>query len=85
MSKGTYEYYFTIPDRVKQYILSNIPKDSDDYETLTTFSGSVKDDDGKIGKEYIDIINKYVSDNFFKPAHEIDYNKKIKMMSKMYK
>ncbi|MFW6122240.1 MAG: hypothetical protein ACOC80_15260 [Petrotogales bacterium] len=85
MSKGSYEYYFVIPERVKEYILSQMDKNSEDYQTLYEFTGSVKDDDGKIGKQYIEIIGKYISDEFFKPAHKIDYNKKVELLSRLYK
>jgi len=85
MSKDVYDYYFVIPDRVKEYVLSYMTKDSEDYEKLYNFSGSVLDNDGKIGIELKNIIFKYVSESFFKPAHEIDYNKKVELLSKLYK
>ena len=84
VTKGTYEYYFVIPERVKEYVLKQIPEDSEDYQKLSEFTGSVKDDDGKIGKEYVELLQKYISDEFFKPAHQIDYYKKIDLMSKLY-
>ena len=85
VTKGTYEYYFVIPERVKEYVLKQIPNDSEDYQKLYDFPGSVKDDDGKIGKEFVELIQSYVSDEFFKPAHQIDYYKKIDLMSRLYK
>lgn len=85
MSKGVYDYYFVIPNRVKEYILSYIPKDSEDYEEINSFSGSVLDNDGKIGKKLIGIVNNYISESFFKPAHEVDPYKKIELLSRLYK
>ncbi len=84
ISKGSYDYYFTIPQRVKEYILNQIPENSDDYKKISEFDGSELDNDGKVGKELIEIIQNYISDEFFKPAHKIDYNKKIEMLSKLY-
>lgn len=85
IDKGTYSHYFVIPNRVKQYILSKI-KDNEcnDYLTLEMFPGSAHDEDGTIGLELIDIMNRYVPEGFFKPAHEIDALQKVKMMGKVY-
>ena len=85
VEKGNYTYYFMIPNELKNYILSKMDKDSDDYKTLNAFSGSERDEDGKIGKDLISIINKYVPEGFFKPAHEIDTLQKIKLMASVYK
>lgn len=85
ISKGTYDYYFVIPERVKNYILSYISEDTEDYKQINEFNGSILDNDGKIGKQLIEIINKYVSESFFKPAHEINPYKKIKLLSRLYK
>lgn len=85
ISKGAYDYYFVVPERVKEYVLSHIPENTEDYNKIYEFSGSVLDNDGKTGKELIRIITTYISDNFFKPAHEIDYNKKIELLSRLYK
>lgn len=85
LDKGNYTYYFIIPQRLKEYVLDKIDSSSDDYAVLKKFSGSERDEDGKIGKEIINIINKYIPSGFFKPAHEVDYNKKIKLMSSIYK
>lgn len=85
IDKGNYTYYFIIPNRLKDFILTFIPQNTDEWNIINNFSGSAQDDDGKIGKSIINIINKYVPKNFFKPAHEIDPIKKIKMMGKVYK
>lgn len=60
-------------------------ENSDDYQKLSEFTGSVEDNDGKIGMEMVEIIQKYISSEFFKPAHEINYNKKIELMGNAYK
>jgi len=80
----SYTYYFVIPNRLKDFILNKMDKNTDDYKQLDKFPGSLQDDDGKIGKSLIKIISKYLEDGFFKPAHEINYLKKIKLMSKLY-
>ena len=85
VENGVYVHYFVIPNRLKKYILSKIDKDSEDYLTLMKFSGSERDDSGTIGKELVEIINKYIPAGFFKFAHEIDYRKKINLMSSVYK
>ena len=82
---GVYTYYFVIPNRLKDFILDKIKVGSDDYKQLNEFSGSVRDDNGIIGKSLIEIIDKYITKEFFKPAHEIDYLKKIKLMAGIYK
>ena len=81
---GIYTHYFVIPNRLKEYILSKIDKETEDYGELINFSGSEPDDDGTIGKKLIEIINKHIPTNFFKFAHEIDYRKKINLMSSVY-
>lgn len=85
MKRGDWDYYFVIPERVKEYILTQMDKNSNDYSKLYQFSGSIEDNDGKIGLELIEIIKKYVSSDFFKPAQEVDYNKKIDLMAGVYK
>jgi len=85
INKGTYTYYFVVPNRIKEYIEQQIPQDTVDYNKWVEFSGSVEDNDGKIGLEMVDIINKYLPEGFFKPAHEINNSQKIKLMSKAYK
>jgi len=85
IDKGVYTYYFVIPNRIQEYVLSKIEKGSDDYSKLYSFSGSVLDSDGLVGKELIAIVNKYLPEGFFKPAHEINPFQKIKLMSKVYK
>lgn len=85
VENGIYVHYFVIPNILKKYILSKIDKGSDDYLTLVKFSGSERDEDGTIGKELVEIINKYIPAGFFKFAHEIDYKQKINFMSSIYK
>jgi len=85
ISKNDWDYYFTIPLRVKEYILNFIPKDTEDYNRLYNFSGSELDNDGKIGLELIEIIEKYITKGFFKPAHEIDPMKKLDLLAGLYK
>ena len=83
MSKGVYEYYFVIPERVKQYILPLI-KDETDKKIFESFNGSELDKNGKIGEQLVNIMNKYLPKCFFKPAYEIDYMKKMKLLDKVY-
>jgi len=85
IENGVYVHYFVIPNILKKYILSKIDKGSEDYLTLMKFSGSERDEDGVVGKELIEIINKYIPAGFFKFAHEIDYKKKINLMASVYK
>lgn len=85
VENGVYVHYFVIPNLLKKYILSKIDKESEDYLTLMKFSGSERDEDGTIGKELVEIINKYIPAGFFKFAHEIDYKKKINLMASVYK
>lgn len=85
ISKGVYDFYFTIPERVKEHILKFIPESSEDYEKIEGFSGSVLDNDGKMGLELKEIIERKSPPGLFKAAHEIDYNKKIELLSRMYK
>lgn len=85
VENGIYVHYFVIPNRLKEYILSKIDKNSEDYLTFMQFSGSERDDDGAIGIKLVEIINKYIPKGFFKFAHEIDYKKKINLMSSVYK
>ena len=95
---STYEYYFTIPDKIKELLLEKLEKmiqhESDvqlktilenDYNKIKNFEGSIKDDDGEIGKEYIKIINEYLDFNKIKPAHKINPYKKIQLMSTIQK
>lgn len=81
---GVYTHYFVIPNRLKEYVLTKIPKDSEHYSMLNTFSGSEPDDDGAIGRELVEIIHTYIDPGFFKFAHEIDYRKKIDLMAAVY-
>lgn len=85
ISAGAWDYYFVIPDRVKDYILSKMDVESDDYKMLSKFNGSELDNNGEIGLSYIECLKKHLKSGFFKPAHEIDYNKKIDLMSGVYK
>lgn len=84
IKNGEWSFYFTIPDRVKFYLLEKMDSESDDYKKLFEFNGTIEDNNGKIGNEFIEIINKYLSQGFFKPAHEIDYKKKLKLLSGLY-
>jgi ribonucleoside-diphosphate reductase alpha chain len=83
--RNKYQYYFVIPNRIHEFILDSIEKNSEDYKKMAEFSGSILDEDGSIGKEYIEIIERNLPKGFFKPSHEIDYRQKIKLMSKIYK
>lgn len=82
---GQYTYYFIIPQRLKEYLISNIPKETEDYKIINNFGGSEEDNDGNIGLKIISIIDKYFPKDFFKPAHKISPFKKIKMMGSLYK
>ena len=85
VENGVYVHYFVIPNRLKEYILNKIDKNSEDYLIFMKFSGSERDDDGTVGKKLIEIINKYIPTGFFKFAHEINYRKKINLMASVYK
>lgn len=85
VENGIYVHYFVIPNRLKEYILNKIDKNSEDYLTFMQFSGSERDDDGAIGIRLVEIINKYIPKGFFKFAHEIDYKRKINLMSSVYR
>lgn len=85
LGDGNYQYYFMIPHRLLEYVLTKIDKDSDDYKTLSSFSGAELDENGEIGKKLITIINKYLPEGFIKASHEIDPLQKIKLMSHIYK
>jgi ribonucleoside-diphosphate reductase alpha chain len=82
--RNKYQYYFIIPNRIQEFIMANLEKDSDDYKRMVEFSGSVLDEDGSIGKEYIKIIDRNLPKGFFKPSHDIDYNQKVKLMARLY-
>ncbi len=84
VTKGVYTHYFVIPSKIKNYLLSKIDKNTEDYTKLKNFSGSEPDEDGKIGIELVTIIEKYLPKGFFKPAHAIDPLQKIKLMSAIY-
>lgn len=84
--KGEWDYYFVIPNAVKNIVLNNIKdKDSEDYKLLESFQGSILDQDGSVGTKLIEIINKNIDINLLKPAHKIDPFKKVKMMGRIQK
>ncbi|HLD90873.1 MAG TPA: ribonucleotide reductase N-terminal alpha domain-containing protein [Patescibacteria group bacterium] len=85
IDKGNYTHYFMMPDRLREYVMSKMDPESNDYERFVSFGGATLDEDGKYGLAIIDIIKKYVPEGFFKPAHEIDPQRKIKLMSAVYK
>jgi ribonucleoside-diphosphate reductase alpha chain len=85
LGDGNYQYYFMIPHRLLEYILTKINKDSEDYKALASFSGAELDESGELGKKLITIINKYIPEGFIKASHEIDPLQKIKLMSHIYK
>ena len=85
VEQGLYTYYFIVPKRVKEYVMSKLDKNSEEYKVLESFTGSARDDDGKIGNVIKDIIDKALPKGFFKPAHYIDPIQKIKLMGAIYK
>ncbi|MFC1854938.1 hypothetical protein ACFL2A_00155 [Thermodesulfobacteriota bacterium] len=87
ISKGNhYDYYFKVPDTVRSLALDRIKnKNSDDYKTLSEFTGGVLDKDGKVGEKIMVIIEKYLPKKLLKSAHDIDPFKKIEMMSRVQK
>lgn len=85
IDKGVYTYYFIIPNRLKDYLLTQLDSGSEDYKALASFSGSELDPDGIIGNKLIAIIDRTLPPGFFKPAHLIDPEKKIKLMAGAYK
>lgn len=84
VKKGVYTHYFVIPNKVKEYVLDKIDDDID-KKKLLDFPGSILDEDGEIGKELVNIIEKYIPKDLFSPAHLIDPIKKIDLMSRIYK
>jgi len=84
VEKGVYTYYFVVPGRIKEYVLSKLDKDSEDYKTLEAFPGSVQDELGIAGKVISDVISRNLPKGFFKPAHELDPMQKIKLMGSVY-
>ncbi len=87
ISKGNhYDYYFKVPDTVRNLALARIEdKDSDDYKTLSEFTGGVLDKDGTIGEKIMLIIEKYLPKSLLKAAHDIDPFKKIELISRIQK
>ena len=85
VDKGNYTHYFMVPNRLKEYVLNKMEEGSEDYKILASFSGSEPDEDGKLGKTLIPIMNKYLPKGFFKPAHEIDPQQKVRLMASVYK
>lgn len=90
--KQIYEYYFVIPSKIKDLLIKKLEELSkenesfkNDLEKIKFFPGSIRDDDGEIGKEYIKIIKKYLNLDILKSSHEIDPFQKIKLMSKVQK
>jgi ribonucleoside-diphosphate reductase alpha chain len=84
IAKGEDIYYFVIPKGVKDYILTKLDKDSDEYKLLDNFTGSELDNDGKIGIPLKAIIDENIGD-FIKPAHLIDPIQKVRLMGEVYK
>ena len=85
VNKGEWDYYFVIPDRIKDYLLSIIPREQqEDREYVEDIKGSMLDNDGKEGMRFIEVYKRYISDEFFKFAHQIDYNKKVELLGKLY-
>ena len=89
IDKGIYTHYFVIPNRLQQYVLNkidtSIEENREDFNVLASFPGAMLDEDGKIGKDLISIINKHLPKDFFKPAHEIAPQQKVKLMASVYK
>ena len=85
IDKGNYTHYFMIPRRLKEYVVSKMEEGTDDYALLNNFSGAERDEDGKLGKSLIEVMNKYLPKGFFKPAHEINPLQKVKLMASVYK
>ncbi len=84
ISKGDWDFYFVLPSAVKNMILDKIiDKESEDYQKIASFPGSVLDNDGAKGEELIAIIKKYLDTRMLKNAFEIDPNKKIEMISRV--
>jgi ribonucleoside-diphosphate reductase alpha chain len=98
-TKGNhYDYYFRLPDTVKEILLQEMKKYASslskeecskfadgDFKTIDEFSGSVLDNNGKIGENILRIIDKYLPKNLLKTSHEIDPFKKIELISKVQK
>lgn len=86
VSKGEWDYYFVIPTFVLKTALDNMEdKFSDDYVFLSNISGSVLDNDGKIGERAVKVLDQYVNMNLFKGAYEIDPYKKLDMICRVQK
>jgi len=98
LSKGNYyDYYFRIPETVKKLVLEAIDDHIDIYGSanvaveiehkriISEFPGSVLDNNGKVGKELISIIDLYIKPEQLRTAYEIDPFKKVDMMSRVQK
>lgn len=81
--RSKYKYYFIIPNQVKDIVLSYIT-DKEDYDKLDNFSGSVLDETGSIGEEFVDLFKKYLPEGLLKHSHEINVDKKIELLSRLY-
>lgn len=89
MSKGEYEWYFILPGFIKDellYVINNTAgaPATEDLAFITNVGEATPDNGGELGIEVLRIIEHYLGKGTFKPAHDIDPMKKIRMMSKIY-
>ena len=77
-TSGNWKWYFVVADFVKEILEKKDIK-------LNMNGNSIEDPDGFKGEEIIKIINRHFPENKFKPAHEINPFKKIKLMSLLTK
>lgn len=88
--KGEYEWYFILPSFIKKELLEKIGFMSsfdakEDLAFIKNVGEATPDNGGELGKEVMEIIERYLGLGTFKPAHEIDPMQKIKMMAGIYK
>jgi ribonucleoside-diphosphate reductase alpha chain len=81
VNKGKWDYYFVVPNTVKNILLDRIPKDSIDYELISQFPGSVLDNDGSIGERYVKVIEKYLDISRLKSVYNVDPFVKLRLIS----
>lgn len=76
-----YEYFFVLPNIIKQLTLEALEPGTDDYRYIENLLPSQSDQDGEIGKRAVDIIKNNLNLDLLVPAHEVDPFQKIKLMS----
>lgn len=91
ITKDEYQYFFNLPEAVKNLVIDEIEKKmaageevpKEDIITIYDAPLSVLDEEGEIGNSIIPLIKKYVDTKVLRSAHKIDVNKKLEMMGKV--